>query len=144
MRFPLHIELRRSRLLSALTVVLHGVAGVCLLFVPWPPALRYLLLLVVVLSAWFVLRGPRFVGLCLLDNHALACRLASGEHIPVVVQPDTVVCSRLIVLRVRDGDTGRRCSLTLLPDSLPADQFRLLRLWLRWRTDPSDRVEGAV
>jgi hypothetical protein len=38
----------------------------------------------------------------------------------------------LIVLRVRD-DQARRRSLTLLPDSLSADQFRLLRMWLRWR-----------
>lgn len=144
MQFPIHIELRRSRLLSALTGLLHIVAAASLLFLPWPPAPRYLLLVVVALSAGFALRRSPFVGLRLLDNGALACRLASGEHLAVAVQPDSVVFSPLIVLRVRDGDTGRRYSLALLPDSMSAEQFRLLRLWLRWRTDPSDRVEGGV
>ena len=44
---------------------------------------------------------------------------------PVVVLPF------LVVLLYRSE--GRLCTLTLLGDSLPADQFRQLRLWLRWR-----------
>jgi len=61
----------------------------------------------------------------------------------MVVQPDTTVFSRLIVLRLRD-DQGRLRSLAILPDSLPPEQFRVLCLWLRWLVNPGDQTGSAV
>lgn len=147
MHFPIHIELRRSRLLAAVTVFLHVLAAGCVLVLPWPPAahsLTYLLLPLFAVSGWYALRSSRFVGLRVLGSGELDCLLASGDRVPVSIEPDTTVFSQLIVLRVRDQDTGSSDSLVLLPDSMSVAEFRLLRLWLRWRSDPSGRVGGGV
>lgn len=144
MRFPIQIDLRRSRLLFGLTSVLHTLAAGCLLSLPWPSTARYLLLAVVAWSAWQTQRPSRVVGLRLAANGDLACLMATGEQIPASVQPDTAVFSQLVVLRLRARDSGQLENLALFPDSMPVEQFRLLRLWLRWRAEASDRFEGGV
>jgi hypothetical protein len=48
------------------------------------------------------------------------------------VHPHTLVLSFLVVVLYRQ-DGGLR-SLTLLADSLTAEDFRQLRLWLNWRS----------
>ena len=50
----------------------------------------------------------------------------------LIVHPHTLVLSFLVVLLYRQQ--GRLRSLTLLGDSLEAEDFRQLRLWLRWRS----------
>ncbi|WP_300319256.1 protein YgfX [Accumulibacter sp.] len=147
MFFPIDIELRRSRRLLLLIVALHLVAAACLLVLPWPPAPRYLLLSLVAVSAWQALRPSRIAGLRLLASGELICVLASGERVSAIVRTDTVVFSQLVVLRVRVSETGRGDSLALLPDALSAEQFRMLRLWLRWRAipgEPGGRLTGGV
>ncbi|EXI68609.1 MAG: hypothetical protein AW08_00921 [Candidatus Accumulibacter adjunctus] len=146
------LELRCSRLLAALTTVLHLLAAGSVWLLPWSSAARSLLLLPIAISAWICLRPSPINGIRLGADGDLALRDVSGTTVACQVQPETTVFGRLVVLRVRD-DQARRRSLTLLPDSLSSEQFRLLRLWLRWRTDPaalpaSDRrgrnSEGAV
>jgi hypothetical protein len=90
----------------------------------------------IAISAWSCLRPSPFVGIRLGAHGDFALRHVSGAIVACQVQPETTVFARLVVLRVRD-DRARRRSLTLLPDSLSSEQFRLLRLWLRWRTDPA-------
>jgi hypothetical protein len=145
MQFPIAIALRRSRLLLVLTVVLHGLAAASLAVLPWPLSLRCLLLVIVALSLWRqIWRPSRVVGLCLAASGELSFQFANGEQAFVRAQPDSVVFSQLLVLRVRDGESGRLETLALLPDSMPSEQFRVLRLWLRWRADSSDQREGGV
>jgi toxin CptA len=143
-QFPIDIELRRSRLLFVLTVSLHALAAGSLLLLPWPPWPRYLLLATLVLSAWWTWQPSKVVGLQLAASGDLTCLLAGGGRLSPLVQPDSVVFKQLVVLRVRDRETGRIDSLALLPDSMSAAQFRLLRLWLRWRVDASDRCAGGA
>ncbi|WP_291985396.1 protein YgfX [Candidatus Accumulibacter sp. ACC007] len=145
MHFPMHIALRRSRLLFVLNLVLHALATASVLLMPWPPSVRFLLLAPLALSLWQqAWRPSRVIGLSLAESGELTCGFANGEQISVRVQPDTVVFSRLVVLRVRDSGTARLDTLVLLPDSMPGEQFRVLRLWLRWRVDASGQLEGGV
>ena len=134
MQFPLDLALQRSRLLAGLTILLHLLAAGSVWLLPWPLLARSMLLLLLAISAWSCLRPSPFVGIRLGARGELALRHAGGAVVACQVQPETTVFGRLVVLRVRD-DQARRRSLTLLPDSLSADQFRLLRLWLRWRAD---------
>jgi toxin CptA len=143
-QFPIQIELRRSRLLWCLTFLLHVVAAGCLLALPWPPEPRYLLLVLLALSAWQALRPSTIVGLRLGERGDLLLLFAGGDALSVAVQPDTVVFRQLLVLRVREDDRRRPRSLALLPDSLSAEQFRQLRLWLRWRVAARDQAGGDV
>ena len=144
MQFPITIELRRSRLLSFLTVLLHALAAGCLWVLPWPEEAR-LLLLIVALSLAHALRPSTIVGLRLCERGELTLLFAAGDVIFGSVQADTAVFIQLIVLRVRDDENaGRLSSLVLLTDSMPPEQFRLLRLWLRWRVNPGDSAVGGV
>ena len=144
MQFPLHVALRRSRLLSSLTVVLHLLAAVCVSLLPWPQAPRVLLLAIVAFSLWHALRPSPVVGLRLTEEGQMAFLSAAGERKSVSLLPDTVVFSHLIVLCGSDEGGHRLRTLALLPDSMSAEQFRLLRLWLRWRADPSGLLADDV
>lgn len=146
MQFPITIKLRRSRFLSFLMVLLHVLAGACLWVLPWPSATRQGLLLVVALSLWHALRPSKIVGLRLGERGELTLLSDDGDTIFVSPQADTAVFSQLIIVRTRDNDRSRLSSLVLLPDSMPAGQFRLLRLWLRWRVrvNPGDQAAGGV
>ncbi|MCU0812571.1 MAG: hypothetical protein MUE59_16370 [Thiobacillaceae bacterium] len=144
MEIPLHIGLRRSHLLSWLLVLLHVLAAGSLFLAPWPAVLRYALMALVVLSAWHTLQPSTIVGLRLGENGELGFLSPDGDFQPVTVQPDSAVFSWLIVLRVREAGQGRLHSLALLLDSMPAEQFRLLRLWLRWRANPQALVADGV
>jgi len=143
---PLDLQLRRSRLLTALTTVLHLLAAGSVWLLPCSSVARSLLLLPLAISAWSCLRQSPFVGIRLGAGGELSLRQVSGEIVACQVQPETTVFGHLVVLRVRDHQARRR-SLTLLPDSLSTEQFRLLRLWLRWRVDaaarPPVRSRGA-
>jgi toxin CptA len=50
----------------------------------------------------------------------------------------SVILPGCTVLRVGIGNRPWRRNLVVLPDSLPADDFRRLRVWLRWRGSRPD------
>ncbi len=145
--FPIHIELRRSRLLIVLSVVLHALAALSiLLLLHWPLAARCVLMSLVVFSLWRALRPSGIVALHLGERGEFGLSLADGSRRNVVLRPDTTVFAQLVVLRWSDDDaasvTGRVHSLPLAADSMPGGgRFRLLRLWLRWRVSPG-RADG--
>ncbi len=106
---------------------------------PWHWALQSLLGILLGVSLWCVLRPSKIVGLRLSERVGLDCIVFGGDRIAVQILPDSTVFSQLLVLRLRFGDTGRVKNFVLLPDSMLPEQFRVLRLWLRWQTS-----EGAV
>ena len=139
MQFPVHIELHRSRLLSLLMILFHAIAAGCVMALPWHWTLQSLPGILLGVSLWRALQPTEIVGLRLSERAGLDCILPAGERIAVQILPDSTVFRQLLVLRLRFGDTGRVKSLVLLPDSMLAEQFRVLRLWLRWQTN-----EGVV
>ncbi|SMB26691.1 conserved protein of unknown function [Sterolibacterium denitrificans] len=98
--------------------------------------LAVLLPLIAASLAWQLLRlyGPRRVvcltlqrdGVVELQYHDDAATFVQGR-----VESQTTVMPWLTVLLLRSS-SGRRLSLTLLPDALDGEDFRRLRLWLRW------------
>ena len=136
MQFPIAIGLHRSILFSVLQVLIHAVAAGCLVALPWPWLLRGLAVLLLCGSLGYALRPPRIIGLRLAARDRLECLLADGDRAAATVLADSTVFSRLIVLRLRVGEEARVSSLVLLPDQMPAEQFRVLRLWLRWHAEP--------
>ena len=137
MLFPIHVELRRSRLLTVLLILAHTLAAVCVWVLPWPALPTVILLSVIAASAWQTRRPPPVGGLRLTENGGLAVLSATAEPLSASIASGTVVFSQLIVLRVRNDEQDRLSTLVLLPDNMSsAEQFRVLRLWLRWRADP--------
>ena len=135
MQFPVHIELHRSRLLVASLLLLHTLAIICVVVLPWPWQLRSLVCAVLCWSVGYALRPSKIVSLHLSGQGRLDCRFADGERATALLLPGSSVFHRLIVLRMQIGDTRRTVNLVLLPDSIAKGQFRALRLWLRWRTN---------
>lgn len=132
MQFPIHIVLHRSRLLVVLLLLFHALAASSVIGLPWAWPVRYVLLFLLGFSLWNALKAPKILGLRLSADGSLVCRLADGEPAEALLLPDSAAFRQLIVLRMRIGDAWPITSLVLLPDSMPADQFRVLRLWLRW------------
>lgn len=144
MQFPVSIELQRSHFLTLLLVLFHTLAAGAVIALPYDWLLRSVLLSVIVWSLWRSLRPPRILGLRISARDGLDARLADGNHIALTTLPDSTVFTRLIVLRLRIGEEKRVSSLALLPDQMSAEQFRWLRLWLRWHTEPKQDVGTVV
>ncbi|MEO8409942.1 MAG: protein YgfX [Propionivibrio sp.] len=144
MRFPVAIELRRSLCLSVLVVSVHVLAATGLLGLPWSSSLRAPILLALGLSAaHFLLRPHALGGLLIASKTELRGRSADGQTLPLQVLPDSTVFNQLIVLRLRVGDEEKIRSLVLLPDQMTGEQFRILRLWLRWQVAIDDASSAS-
>ena len=57
----------------------------------------------------------------------------NAETITLTLQPQTVVLPFLVVLLYRQASIRRLQALLILSDSLSAEDFRYLRIWLRWQ-----------
>jgi hypothetical protein len=131
-RFPVFIELRRSRLLAGALCVLHGAAAGTFLAMPWPLPIRIGLLIVLAVALWRALRPPRVAALRLYEDGVIECVLPDGASLSANPLADTTVFSWLVLLRVRTESDGRTISLPLFPDHMSREEFRVLRLCLRW------------
>ena len=94
------------------------------------------LLAAVCVSAWLTLkrqRGPRrLVGLTLRSDGWLEFSRQDGSRGESRIHPQTTVTPFMTVLLLRQE--GRIEALVLFADAVGGEDFRLLRLWLRWRT----------
>lgn len=139
MQLPLTLTLRRSRQLDILLLTMHAsaLAGAGLAALPlW---LRVLLAAAITASAWhqmWRLSGPRRIcRLTLRADGLLDLERSSGLGGEAAVLAQSTVMSWLTVLLLRRD--GRREALAILADALGPDDFRALRLWLRWRAELS-------
>jgi len=140
----LSLSIKPSRRLLLIQAVAHAVAVGAVLAATLPPWLMAVLLLLIGASLARLRRTLPVEGLVLSGDGQLqivgACRPAkrnprqtgSGTASDVIVHPHTLVLSFMVVLLYRQE--GRLRSLTLLADSLALEDFRQLRLWLRWRS----------
>ncbi len=140
MQFPFVIKLHRSRLLFTILCLFHTLAIGCVIALPWPWLLRGLLSGLIGLSLANTLRPVRIVGLHLSARNSLDAQLADGNRATLTIKPDSTVFNRLIVLRLNIDEEKRVSTLVLLPDQMPDEQFRLLRICLRWRADSNERA----
>lgn len=134
MQLPLTLELQPSYRLALLLAVAHlcAVAAAWLLSIPW--WIKLALLAVILASAGHQLLRltgqSRIRRLILKDEGYLEFLREDGTSGEARVHPQTTVTPLLVVLLLRQA--GRIEALALLPDALDAEDFRLLRLWLRW------------
>ena len=71
------------------------------------------------------------IGIELDADRAVRLIERTGRHIEGIVQPDSYVGAWLTTLVVRPDGKRRLRTLAVLPDMLPAEDFRRLRLLLR-------------
>lgn len=147
MQLPFTLSLHPSRQLAALLAAAHGLAAAAVLSLSLPWWLMLVLLAAILASAWRGLArltsSHRICRLTLRDDGQLEFLRVDGSGGEARVQPQTTVTAFLCVLLLRAQGRGEALvPLVLLPDALDAEDFRLLRLWLRWRAGREGQAAG--
>jgi toxin CptA len=131
-----------------LTVIL-SVAHFLVVFLLWPLTLPMsvkllgvaLLVtsLVYYLRHYALLKSPESIVAFELSE-AMQCMLntRSGKHIPCVILGSTFVAPYLVVLNLRPENKWLDCSVVIFPDSMDGEEFRQLRVLLRWKWKPTN------
>jgi hypothetical protein len=137
MRLPLTLKPRPSRLLYAAMIVGHlGAVAVLAKTAMAFPLLLLCWLPIAASLAHSLSRLARYYPVCIIlrDDGWMDIEWTRGKLQLQRVGKNTVVLPWLVVV---DCDcAGRRRYLTLPADALEAESQRLLRLWLRWQTQP--------
>jgi len=136
-QFPVIIGLHRSFLLDRLVFLVALSATVFICFYPRPPWLLIGVLVFVWLLALLAWRrsSPPFVSLRLsCDGSIEGRREDSTEFLPLSCQPGAFVHPWMTVLYLKPEGGGATEVLPVTVDSTGPDEFRRLRIFLRWQT----------
>ncbi|MCC6531473.1 MAG: hypothetical protein IT531_02905 [Burkholderiales bacterium] len=145
----LEIELRASYILAGLLAAAHcaafavAVAGLQRLELIGAAALALLGQACWSIRRHALLHAPRaIVHLdCRGEDRCIAWR-RDGTRVQYRIRASSYVTRYLTVLHLRRPGERRSCHVVLLPDSMPADLMRRLRVRLRWmRFDAAGAVE---
>ena len=138
------MPLRPSRQLAAALTLLHLGALACLVPLALALWLKAPAVLALLASLVFMLRrsallaaSDSIVALMPKDDGMIRYVLGDGEEIEAEVLPDTTVYRFAAVVLLRAPGARRVRSVLVLPDSMDAEAFRHLRVWLRWRSTVS-------
>ena len=135
----LRVSLKRSYYLSSVLVLAHLAAAATLIPVELAPEAKFALVLAVAVSLVhafrryaFLLSRHSIVAIELKDRESAAAQLKSGVWCAARVLGSSYVSPLLTVLNLRiDGCRLARHAL-IVPDNVTADDFRRLRVILRW------------
>lgn len=139
-------KLRPSRLLALYFFILCAVALISLWLLPLPILLLIAITMVVLCWGGYCLllhANLRLVHSCIAfrleDGDNIVLVLRNGRHLPCRVSPDSLVTPYLVILNVVLNEKGGRRSLLILRDAIGLENFRRLRIALRWG-DASNQV----
>jgi toxin CptA len=143
------IRLRPSRLLLVVLAIAHLVVLVIVLTMPMSYWITSALTIAVLTSMWHaiwhhaLLHGNHGATALKVSGNKLEVMLRSGVWFPTQVLGSSYVSPWLTVLNLRLD--GRRLAMhvVLLPDALDHDDFRRLRVWLRWGDVLRHGADGA-
>ncbi len=136
----LKIKLRPSWLLAGVLTLAHGGAVAvmwCIDVRPWFAASASIILLVhlvVVLRARaLLLTAGAVVALEVSSDNVLSVQTRETDWREFEVLGTTFVMPCLTILNLRPHAGGPVQRVVILPDSLHMEDFRKLRVWLRWK-----------
>ena len=136
MQLPITVKLRPSRNLVLLLIAAHLVALLAVTLIELLVWTKLALLLLIGISFWNCRKfwyGARRINLLTLrDDGVLDYTRMNGETGQASIHPQSTVTPSLTVILLRQE--GRLEALVLLPDALDREDYRRLRLWLRWRS----------
>lgn len=108
-----------------------GATLALLAFMPGAPAPRILAATWVACAALHALRR-RARAVRFDPDGAIEVQDAAGQWRTGEVREGSFVAPWLTIVRWRPGGARFDASIVLLPDMLPAEDFRRVRVWLRW------------
>jgi toxin CptA len=145
---PLVVDIGSSRRLRAYLVAAHIAGGGAVFLAALPPSAQWSALFLVMLSLGIHLRAqPRLRLRC--DQAGAMAVWREERWQAASIASNSVVWPMAIVLRLAYATTTtnanqpRYSNVIVLPDCMPAADFRRLRVWLRWRAKPTHPIPGA-
>lgn len=131
---PMETALVFSRQLLAYILCIHLLAASVFIFpLALPAWFRLLLLCACLVSGWWNCRKyllmPAVTALAWHERADWSIRLADGRWTGVTTGGEQLVLSWLVIIKFVD-ETGRRYSVMVLPDMMPENAFRHLRVRL--------------
>lgn len=145
MQFPITIGLHRSRFLDAGVTLIALLASVATLVFPRSVHIQLLIILaiwVVAGFAWWRL-SPSLSALRLERSGQVSiAHHGDNEFSAAELLPDATVHPWLTVVRLKT-DRGDFCTLIATVDTQNRQDFRRLRVFLRWQADFNGPADGA-
>ena len=147
----LKIRLLPSRLLAAILVLAHAAAIAVVLIVELPQWIMVVAIALLIAQCAVVVRRQAFLtganaatAIEITSDHRLNVETRSEGWCEYAVLGSSYVTPYLTVLNLRKSGTRVARHVLLLPDSLNADDFRKLRVWLRWKEDSANSSGRAA
>lgn len=138
----LKVSLRPSWILAAILAAAHGAAIAAVALAGMPPWLQLIAIAALAVSLMFeirqtvLLRAPdAVVAIEIASDDALSVQTRRGDWIRCEVLGSTYVTYFLAIVNLREQGGGRVKRAVILPDSTDAEDFRKLRVWLRWKAE---------
>ncbi len=128
--------------MAAILVIAHGAAIAVIALVSLPLWVQLIAIAALAGSFAFeirqtvLLRAPdAVVALEIAADDTLSVHTRRGNWIKCEVQGRTYVTYFLTILNLKEQGGGRAKRAVILPDSIDAEDFRKLRVWLRWKEE---------
>jgi toxin CptA len=144
-QFPIVIGLHRSRFLGATLVAVAALACVVTLASPWLPAVRGASLAAIVIVAGLAWRrlAPGLSAIRLEQTGQIFLAATSNSaFVEAELLAGATVHPWLTVIRLKTAEQGKHMLIAAV-DSMKPEDFRRLRVFLRWRAEFSGPVGDA-
>ncbi|MBS0424206.1 MAG: hypothetical protein JSR71_07220 [Proteobacteria bacterium] len=135
----LRIRLQPSCYLARLLSFAHAAAGLVLWPLALPLGVKAAFIVLLIASLIYYLRKDALliahdaiVALTLTEEMSCILTARSGQSMTCSLSDSTFVAPYLTVINLQPNERFFMRSVVILPDSIDAEEFRRLRIWLRW------------
>jgi toxin CptA len=136
----LSVHLKSSLRLTIILSLAHLVAAGLLWPLALPFSIKVTVIVVLIISLIYYLRRDALltakdavVVFELSDDMQCTLTKRSGESIACTILGSTFVAPYLTVLNLKSAGKLFMRSVVIMPDGIDAEEFRCLRVWLRWK-----------
>jgi toxin CptA len=136
----LSVHRKPSYRLAAILSIAHLATSGLLGLLALPLSIRVIIVAILIISLIHYLRQDALliasnavVAFVLSDEMQCTVTTYSGKSMIYAVMSSTFVTPYLTVLSLKSTEKFFAHSVVILPDSIDAEEFRQLRVWLRWR-----------
>ncbi len=135
---PLTIALKPSRILAAILLIAHGVSGVLIVILPFPIWLKVLGVTIILGAEIYYVRRYALLN---TQTAVHQLRMLSDTKLEIFRtewQSATLIGEQFIhpvltIIRCRTETDRWPIAIVIFSDMLDVEQFRMLRLRLKWR-----------
>lgn len=134
------VHLQPSYYLAVLLSLAHAAAGLVLWSLALPPGVKAVIAILLIVSLIYYLRKDALltahdavIALMLTDKMSCTLTMRSGQSMICSLSDSTFVAPYLTVITLQPVERFFVRDVVILPDSTDAEEFRRLRIWLRWK-----------